>query len=234
MSSNLKLMKKLLIIVFGLSSILQSCKDYKAKEVSLLSQNKASTDFENSDLTEQPNYYCKVKIGKDECITTDYLMSSSNAARKESILILFGITLNEAMEEKYQLDISLQKRHNTLDPKLKIGSYPLFAIMSDAEDYVNGFQFLGNVIGEKTYEQAKNENILEDLEGSYVLLLEHTNTLNIKDVMDLDVEQDQPFYTTGKQRVKGEVNFNLLRVDINEKLTVNIDFDIEHEWALSK
>ena len=227
-------MKKLLIIVLVMSSILQSCKDNKTKEVSFLNQNKATTDFENSDLSEQSDYYCKVKIGKDECITTDYLMSSSNAFRKESILTLFSITLNKAMEEKYLLDFSLQKRHNSLDPRLKVGSYPMFAIMSDVEDFANGFQFLGNVIGENTYEQAKNENILEGLEGSYILLIEHPNTLNIKDVMDLDVEQDQPFYTIGKQRVKGDANFNLLNIDTNEKLTVIIDFDIEHEWALRK
>ena len=82
-------MKKLLIIVFGISSILQSCQHDKAKQISF--QNKELNEQRSRDLTE-PNYYCKVTIGEEEFVTSDCFMISSNAARKERILTMFDIS----------------------------------------------------------------------------------------------------------------------------------------------
>ncbi|GMN08372.1 hypothetical protein MTsPCn9_09910 [Croceitalea sp. MTPC9] len=227
-------MKKLLIIVFGISSILQSCKHDKAKEISILNQEKKSFDYLNVDLKEQSDYYCKVKINNDEGVTTDYLMSSSNAMKKENILTLFGISLNDAMYEKYELYISLNRVHNSIDPKLEVGTYKIIPLFSDIEDDSLSFRIGESVISEQNFEETKKNNLLHEIEGSYALVSDYPNVLKINDVINLGITEKSLYYTTGKYRVKGEAQLELLSVDTEEKLTVSIDFDVEQEWYLSK
>lgn len=227
-------MKKLLIIVFGISSILQSCKDDKAKKVSFLNQEQDSFDYLNANLKEQSNYYCRIKINSDEGVTTDYLMSSSNAMKKESILTLFGISLNDAMYEKYELYFSLNRVHNTLDPKLEIGTYKIVPLISNIKDDGLIFRIGESVISEQTFEDAKNQNLLHEIEGSHVLVSDYPNVVKIDTIIDLGITEKSLYYTTGKYRVKGEAQLELLSVDTQEKLTVSIDFDLEQEWYLSE
>ncbi|MFC4635325.1 hypothetical protein ACFO3O_15555 [Dokdonia ponticola] len=227
-------MKKLLIIVLGLSSILQVRINNKAKQVSLLNQKEELIDYELSDLTDQSDYYCKVKINNDEGTTTDYLMSSSNAMKKESIITLFDASLNDAMYEKYELYISLNRVHNSLNPKLEIGTYKIIPLISDIKDDNFSFRIGESVISEQTFEDAKNGNMLDGIEGSHVLVSDYPNVLKINKVIDLGVTEESLYYTMGKYRVKGEAQLKLFSVDNMEELIVMMDFDVEQEWYISK
>lgn len=227
-------MRKLVAIIFGIALLFQACKHDKSEKVSLLQENAASNDYDTRDFIEQTEYYCNVKINNDQGVTADYLFSSSNARNKESILTLFGIGLNDAMYEKYELYISLNRVHNSLNPKLEIGTYNIIPSISDLKDDGLCFRIGEGVISEITYEETKNNNLLHEIEGSYVLVSDSSNVLKINDVINLGKTEEGLYYTTGKYRVKGEAQLELFSVDSGEKLRVRMDFDVEQEWYISK
>ncbi|MFY7670416.1 hypothetical protein ACOSP6_04960 [Tenacibaculum sp. MEBiC06402] len=225
-------MKNLIYTFLVLSTMLQSFKKKITNKNMETQEISESSYYYNNETKEQDNYYCKVTIGMDTGITSDYIMSSSNAMKKESILTLFGVTLTQAMEEKYQLNFSFRRTHNSLNPKLEIGTYPIVTLDTNVDE--NNFSIIENVISERTYKDAIINNMLEDISDSYVLVSNHPNQLKINDVIDLGVTEKGTYYTTGKYRVKGNVSLCLLSVDTKEKLVVSIEFDLEQEWYLSK
>lgn len=228
-------MKKIILLIFVLSVLFQSCKNNSADQNELAKHNSEAVNYNNKGVSEQPRYYCKVTIGEEEFVTSDCLMISSNAVRKERILTIFDISVNPMIEDKYHLSIALNKRHNSLDPKLELGNYNIFVPWSDDEDYENGFLIIGNVVSEKSFQAAKEGDLLHEIEeGSYVLVSDYQNVLKINEVNDLGVKEKGPNYTVGKYRVKGEAQLKLFRIDTKEELMVTMDFDVEQEWYISK
>lgn len=222
-------MKKAFVFLFIITIILQSCKPKNTDRVIADYQNNSFS----KDLTIQSNNYCKVKIG-DDVDFSEYQLRSSNALRKSTIITTFNIKTNENIYDKYLLDISFTRAEKTQDPKLKTGIYQLKTLTLEAQETTSYFGVGENIIDKKTYENAKASNLLETIQDSYLLLSDESNFFKIDVVNDVGQIENSNYYTTGKQQIKGTATLFLLRIATNKKLTMHIDFNIEHEWSISK
>ncbi|CAL2082382.1 hypothetical protein [Tenacibaculum sp. 190524A05c] len=188
----------------------------------------------NSNVTEtKSKYYCNIQIGKDSS-SGEFELRSSNGLRKGTIITTFNVMTDEGFYEKHPLNLGFSKVENSLDPKLKVGKYDLKTITLEGQDKLSFFSIGENIITEKTYNQAKSSGLLDDVQDSYVLLSEGSNEFKIDSVKDIGEVEDGTYYKTGKQEVKGSAKAVLLKISTNEKLTLSVQFNVEHEWSLSK
>jgi hypothetical protein len=226
-------MKKAFVFLFITTIILQSCKPKQTEHLASKNQNKRFINDVNKNPSIQSSNYCKVKIGNDVDFS-EYQLRSSNALRKGTITTTFNLRTNENFYEKYLLDISFTRVEKTQDPKLKTGIYQLKTLTLEAQEATSYFGVGENIIDKKTYENAKASNLLETIQDSYLLLSDESNFFNIDAVSDVGQIENSNYYTTGKQQIKGTATLFLLRIATNKKLTIHIDFNVEHEWSISK
>ena len=56
----------------------------------------------------------------------------------------------------------------------------------------------------------------------------------IDSVKDIVQVLDGKYYKIGKKEVKGSAKAVTLKISTNEKLTLSVQLNVEHEWSLSK
>ncbi len=227
-------MKKHFLLLIFLLTITVACK----KEIKTSSSNNTILNFptntlENNQEIVQSKYYCKVQFGNEK-ENSEYELRSSNALRKGTMTTTFNIVLSEDMYEKHPLDISFIKVKNATNPKLVKGKYNLRPMTLAGQDTLSYFSIGERIISEEIYQDYKGTAMLEDFQDTYVLLPKELNELNILSVKDVGNLEDDLYYKTGKQEVKGNAIVTLFRISNEQKLKFRIDFYCLHDWSISK